>query len=34
VRFVPNSVGGSDHPFETSGSILSAIAIGGLVLRS
>ncbi len=32
LRFVPNSVEGRDHPFDTIGSILSAIAIGGIVL--
>ncbi len=32
VRHVPNSSDDSEHPFDTLGSILSAVAIGGLVL--
>ncbi len=32
VRSVPNSTEDSEHPFDTVGSILSAFAIGGLVL--
>lgn len=32
VRFVPNSREHREHPFDTLGSILSALAIGGLVL--
>ena len=32
VRNVPNSREASEHPFDTIGSILSAVAIGGLVL--
>jgi len=32
VRFVPNSREHSEHPFDTLGSVLSAVAIGGLVL--
>lgn len=32
VRYVPNSREHSEHPFDTIGSILSALAIGGLVL--
>lgn len=32
VRYVPNSREHSEHPFDTLGSILSAVAIGGLVL--
>jgi EmrB/QacA subfamily drug resistance transporter len=32
VRYVPNSSEAGEHPFDTIGSILSAIAIGGLVL--
>lgn len=32
VRAVPNSVERGDHPFDLAGSILSAFAIGGLVL--
>ncbi|MEZ5218455.1 MAG: MFS transporter [Ilumatobacteraceae bacterium] len=31
-RFVPNSREHSEHPFDTAGSILSALAIGGIVL--
>jgi EmrB/QacA subfamily drug resistance transporter len=32
VRHVPNSREHSEHPFDTFGSVLSALAIGGLVL--
>ena len=32
VRHVPNSSEHSEHPFDTLGSLLSAVAIGGLVL--
>lgn len=32
VRHVPNSREHSEHPFDTFGSVLSAVAIGGLVL--
>ncbi|MDW3212891.1 MAG: MFS transporter [Ilumatobacteraceae bacterium] len=32
IRFVPNSSEDSEHPFDTLGSVLSAVAIGGLVL--
>lgn len=32
VRTVPNSREDSEHPFDTAGSLLSALAIGGLVL--
>jgi MFS family permease len=32
VRHVPNSREHSEHPFDTIGSVLSALAIGGLVL--
>lgn len=32
LRHVPNSREGAEHPFDTVGSVLSALAIGGLVL--